>query len=59
MQKPAFNWREREAELVALLAAYLTPAQAVSALEQWEALLTARPELSERHSQDLEIRDPR
>jgi hypothetical protein len=40
------DWMERERAFAALLMPYLSSVQAASLLEQWEAILSDRPELS-------------
>lgn len=50
--RPEFDWAKREEALIAVLTPYLSPAQKAAALEQWEAALAARPELSERRPLD-------
>lgn len=54
MPADRFDWVAREEALLRVLTAYLSPLQAESAAEQWEAVLAARPELSEHRPPDRE-----
>jgi hypothetical protein len=45
---------KREEALVLVLSSFLSPEQAASALEQWEAVLAERPELGECPQPDRE-----
>ena len=45
MSTDTIDWMERERAFAAILMPYLSPTQAASLLEQWEAVLAARPEL--------------
>ena len=40
------SWEDRERALMTVVVSYLTPNQAASALDQWEAVLASRPELA-------------
>lgn len=45
----ADRWEARERPLMKVVTSYLTPMQAASALDQWEAVEAARPELTISH----------